>query len=278
MDHAIYTDKNGEMISAYVMAYEAFGDPVYLQAATDAANTLLAKRSHAEGWMVQALENDNMSEDLRLRPYPTDAKAFLNAQAWFGHALLALHRATGDKFWVEHADRIATATLAKLYDQETGGFYATELDETAAIIAPRKPLESNGTAANFYFDLAVYTKDEKYADIAERTLQAVTQPEMIRHEGKITGELAIALEKVTASYVEFSIVGDETRTETRALFNAGFNVFEPRKLLHFEEPGRYPERKNPAMYICNPNVCSIPIEDPEQVAEQAVLFRKPIGS
>jgi len=48
--------------------------------------------------------------------------------------------------------------------------------------------------------------------------------------------------------------------------------------LHYEKPGRYPERDVPAMYICNPDMCSLPIEDPAQVAVQAASFHGPATS
>ncbi len=151
-------------------------------------------------------------------------------------------------------------------------------DATAAVIAPRKPLESNGTAASFYYDLWVYTKDDDYKSVSENAIRSVAQPSIIRREGKITGEFAMAIEKVKTSYVEFSIVGDTNHPNASALFAAGRDVFEPRKLLHYEEPGRYPDRGIPSMYICNPDMCSIPIEDPAEVRKQAAAFHGPAAT
>ena len=139
-----------------------------------------------------------------------------------------------------------------------------------------KPLEANGTAAHFLYDLWVYTKDDTLKLVPEQTLRAVADPAIIRREGKVTGQLALALEKVTAAYVEFSVVGGAEEPGAAALFAAGRVVYEPRKLLHYEKPGRYPARARPAMYICNPDVCSLPIEEPDQVAQQALLFRGPL--
>jgi hypothetical protein len=34
----------------------------------------------------------------------------------------------------------------------------------------------------------------------------------------------------------------------------------------------------PAMYICNPDMCTLPIEDPTQVAVQAAAFHGPATS
>ncbi len=275
IDQAVYTDKNGEAIAAYVRAWEAFGDDVYLQVAVRAANTLLQKRSDAAGWIVQAAATRDMNGYQRLRPLDDKPRPFLNAQAWFGRGLLALYRATGDAQWLQQAISVGDATLLALEDKKLGGFYATSVDETASIIAPRKSLEANGAAAQFFYDLWVYSKQDRFAAVPERTLRAVAQPSIIRREGKITGELAMALEKVTASYVEFSVVGESTLPAAQALYKAGQQAYHPRKLLHFEEPGRYPARKNPAMYICNPDMCSVPIEDPAQVNTQAAAFRGP---
>ena len=278
VDHAVYTDRNGEVIAAYVVAYEATGNDDYLDTAKKAASSILEDRMQDEGWVVQARANDKVSDDERMRAYVTEVRPFLSAQVWFGTGLLSLYRATGDGHWLQSADRIGKATLQFLQDDELGGFFATVPDATAAVIAPRKPLEANGTAASFFYDLSIYTKDDTYASIAENTIRGVGQPSIIRREGRITGEFAMALEKVTTSYVEFSVVGDTAHPNAQALFNAGREVFEPRKLLHFEAPGRYPDRGIPAMYICNPDMCSIPIEDPKQVAKQAAAFHGPAAS
>lgn len=278
IDHAIYTDRNGEVIAAYVLAYEATGNVDYLETAKKAAMSILGNRLHEEGWVIQAQSNDASDKDARMRTLVTDERPFLSPQAWFGTALLSLYRATGDESWLDAADSIGRATLAALHDDELGGFYATTPDATAAIIAPRKSLEANGTAASFYYDLSVYTKDDIFKTVAESTIRAVADPMFIRSEGKITGEIAMALEKVTTAYVEFSIVGDVAHPNATALFNAGRDVFEPRKLLHYEDAGRYPDRGKPAMYICNPDMCSMPIDDPTEVASQAAFFHGPATS
>ena len=275
IDHAVYTDKNGEVIVAYVLAFESTGEQQYLDTATRAASAILETRLQEDGWLLQATANDRAAGDNRMRALVTDEKPFLTAQVWFGAALLALHRATGESAWLDSANRIGQATLGALHDPAAGGFFATTPDATAAIIAPRKPLEANGTAASFFYDLWIYTKNDEYAEIAADAIRSVAQPHILRREGKITGEIALALEKVTAAYVEFSIVGDVEHPNAQALFDAGLAAYEPRKILHYEAPGRYPDRGIPSMFICNPDFCSIPIEDPTLVERQAALFRGP---
>ena len=278
VDHAVYTDRNSEVISAYVLAYEASGRAKYLQRAIKAANSILDERLHADGWIIQATANAKAAADARIHELVTEERPFLSAQAWFGSALLGLYRVTGEQRWLDAADGIGRATLRTLLDTELGGFFATAPDATAAFIPPRKPLEASGTAASFFYDLSIYTKDPVYEGVGAAAIRAVADPGIIRREGKITGEFANALEKVTTAYVEFSIVGNTDHPNAQALFDAGLAVFEPRKLLHYEAPGRYPARDKPAMYICNPDMCSIPIEDPGDVARQAAVFHGPATS
>ena len=275
IDRAVHTDKNGAVISAYVLAYESTGDASYLKTAERAARAIVDERMRPGGWLVQTVDHGGVEHESRLHALVTEERPFLSAQAMFGLALLDLYRVTADEFWLTTAKRVADAALERLYDPDSGGFFATVRDSTAAVIAPRKPLEANGAAASFFYDLSIYTKSDVYRPVAERTVRAVGAPDIIRREGKITGEFALALERVTTAYVEFSVVGDRDHPTAKALFDAGLSVFEPRKVLHYEAPGRYPDRGRPAMYICNPDMCTVPIEDPKAVAEQAAPFHGP---
>ncbi|MFT7459749.1 MAG: hypothetical protein ACI909_002432 [Planctomycetota bacterium] len=275
IDHAIYTDKNSQAIMAYAAAYEATTEQAYLETAKRAANSLIKSRMQDDDWILQSLPSASMTSDKRMRKLIVDKKPVLAAQAWFGSALLSLYQVTGEDEWLERASSLGNAMLIHLYDEKIGGFYTTAIDETASIIPPRKPLELNARAAHFFYDLWILTKNDRYAKIPELTLRSVAIKDIISREGKITGQTAMALEKLTAAYVEFSVVGDDEDPATLALFEAGKQAYHPRKLLHYEKTGRYPRREKPAMYICNPDRCSIPIEDPALVATQSDSFRLP---
>ncbi len=64
-------------------------------------------------------------------------------------------------------------------------------------------------------------------------------------------------------------MGDPNDSAAGQLFSPAQRVYEPRKIIHFEQPGRYPERERPALYICNDDACSLPIYDAELVREEA---------
>ncbi|WP_027856644.1 DUF255 domain-containing protein [Marinobacterium jannaschii] len=273
IDHAVYTDKNAEVISGYVRAWEVFGNDRYLQRAVAAANSLIAERLQPSGWIRQSVENAAMSDDQRVHPHSEEVRPFLRSQAQFGQALLDLYQASGDSKWLGYATSLGDAMLEQLYDVSQHGFFATSLDETARLIAPRKPLEDNAMAAAFFYDLHILTKDRRYQPIAEATLRAVATPEILAREGKMTGKTALLLEKLTAAYVEFSVVGDPAHNQAKALYRAGLVSNHPRKLLHFEKPGRYPDMGRPVMFICNPDRCSLPVTSVEEVARTAATFR-----
>ena len=273
IDHAVYTDKNAEVISAYVRAWEVFGNDSYLARASAAADSLIAERLQAAGWMRQSVENQAMAADLRVHPHTEEVRPFLRSQAQFGQALLDLYQASGNDKWLGHARNLADAMLAHLYDPQNKGFFATSPDETAQLIPPRKPLEDNALAASFFYDLHILTKDERYQPVAEATIRAVATPAILQREGKMTGKTALLLEKLTAAYVEFSVVGDRSHALAGALYRAGLETHHPRKLLHFEQPGRYPDMGRPVMFICNPDRCSLPVTSVEAVEATAASFR-----
>lgn len=273
-DRAVYTDKNAEVVTALAAAYAATGETALLQTAVRTAESLIAGRQTDAGWLHQASDSDLVADADRIRPMELEDKPFLAAQAWFGSAMLALHQVTGEDAWLQRAATIAAAMQAHLHDETAGGFFATAA-QPGMVIAPRKPLELNGRAAHFLYELAVYVKDPALADMAEAAIRAAATPEAVRREGRVTGELALALETLTNAYVEFSVVSTQRDAAAQALFEAARAVHHPRKVLHFENPGRYPDRGRPALYICNPDVCSVPIEVPERVSAQADRHREP---
>ena len=67
-------------------------------------------------------------------------------------------------------------------------------------------------------------------------------------------------------------MGDPNDAAAGQLLSAAQRVFELRKVVHFEQPGRYPERERPALCICNDDACSLPIYDAESVREEARKF------
>ena len=269
IDHAIYSDVNARVILGYIMAFEATGKQSYLDTATQAAKHLLDERQTKEGWIIQFTPGAELASDQRVHVLTEQKLPYLRTQAHFGLTLLSLYRATDNIYWRQAANKVANALLVNLEDEELGGFYGAPDDGTPG---RRKPLEDNATAAHFLYLLGVLEKNGRYKIAAERAIRASASPTVVRREGRITGSLALTLEIITGEYVEFSVVGDAKDDRTQELLQAGRRLFEPRKLVHSEPIGRYPQRSAPAMYICNDQRCTVPIYKPARVASQAELF------
>lgn len=269
IDHTVYTDVNGRVILGYVKAFEATGNQVYLDVAVTTAKHLLNERQTKNGWMIQFMPGSELSADQRIHVLTDKPIPYLRTQADFGLALLNLYSATSNPLWRQSAVRLADALRREFEDTKHGGFYGASDDGTPG---RRKPLEDNATAARFLYLLGVLVKKDEYRLSAERAIRASASPEVVQREGRITGDLAMALETITAGYVEFSVVGDASDARTQQLLQAARRVYEPRKIVHIERAGRYPKRSAPAMYICNEETCSMPLFDPKTVAAQAKQF------
>lgn len=277
IDHAVYTDLNARVVVGYAKLYEATGGEQFLRTAEKCAQALINERQQVQGWMLQIKESAVANQDQRIHLQSTLARPYLRTQAHFGVALLALYRVTGDQIWLESAQRLGEAMRLNLEDRELGGFYASVVDDVNATVPRRKPLQENGMAARFLYQLGKYTKNPELIAAAERAIRVVSIPAMIKREGRIIGNLAVALETLTSEYVEFTVVGSTNQPQAQRLFETGRAYYEPRKLLHYEQPGRYPDLGQPVMYICSQNACSVPIFDSKGVANQAAKYHKAIN-
>lgn len=265
VDHAIYTDKNALIISGYVRAFEATGESNYLRVAVRSARSLLNERLSPDGWIDQSGASSRLANDQRIRPAGSAGVPYLMTQARMGLALLDLYGATGESSWLKAARSLSQAMLATLLDDSGGGFYASLANSNEPFPA-QKPLEANALAARFLYELSVYDKTPELAELAESVLEVVAAPALVRREGKVTAETGLLLELLASGYVEISVVGDPEQLAARSLFTAALRSYHPRKLLHFEAPGRYPDSGQAAVYICNPDFCTTPIVEPDQIA------------
>ena len=277
VDHAVYTDQNGQAIEAYAMLYEATGDEKMLARAMKAASAILATRLQPSGFVTQAPPSAEAVPDPRKRALRPRVVPFLTAQAHFVTGLVALHRVTGDARWLDAARTITAAMRATLEDRAGGGFFASPAVDgathgSADVRAPQKPIYENIVAARAFHLVSVYTHDAASDAVAERTLRSV---------GASGGGavLALATQDLSLGPVEISIVAADVRDPRAvALRSAALRTYEPRKAVHFEAPGRYPARAKAAAYVCTHTSCSSPIEDEATLAAAVARASADAGS
>ena len=281
IDHGVYTDQNGVVIDALVRFFEASGDAKALESARRTADALLERRMRPGGFVSQTEPSKAVEADDRLRTTSAEggSRLFLLPQARFGAALLALHRVTGDAKYREAARSVGEA-IAPLEDRRDGGFFTTPARETDALVSRDKPYLENLEAARFLTALSVVTKNKAFRSQAERTLRYAGRKGVLRMFGPTNiATYAAALDELLSGPIEISVVGDPSDDGARALFRVARDLYEPRKVLHYEKPGRYPRKDRPAAYICTQDRCSSPVFEPEQIAEVTASFaRVPEGA
>lgn len=270
VDHAVYTDKNADVIAAYVSLYEATDDSSALDVATRAAEQLMTRQDET-GLFAQFVPSRRIEGDDRMRAVSQDTRAQLVAQGPMGKALLDLYRATRDSKYLDAAVRLARG-LEQLEDRDAGGFFAASASGIDERLARRKPLEANASVARFLIELSVYTANPAALERGRRAVMSVSAPAAVRTEGRYLGELVLAAEALLDPAVEFTVVGSAEDPTATALYAAALAVYEPRKVVHFDAHDKYPKRNTAALYVCTAAACSSPIEHPDEVASAAGAF------
>jgi uncharacterized protein YyaL (SSP411 family) len=162
---------------------------------------------------------------------------------------------------LDAARTITRAMQGALEDPRAGGFFASPAAASASSRpgAPEKPIYENIVAARALHLVSVHAHDASLDGVAERTLRSIGP----RAGGAV---LALAVQDISLGPVEVSVVGTSDDPRAAALHRAALRVYEPRKAVHFEGPGRYPARGRASVYVCTRTSCSSPIDEPAAVA------------
>lgn len=163
-DDKVLTNWNALMVRSFALGYHHLGDDRYRQAAERAAEFLWTKMRKPDGTLWHSYRNGQAKVEGMLDDY-----AFLLV------ALMDLHTVTGDGKWLERAKTLADTMVELFWDEQAGGFWFTTNDD-ALIARSKNPLDGaepsgNGMAALGLLQLANKTGDERYAQIAKRTLE-----------------------------------------------------------------------------------------------------------
>jgi len=271
IDEHRYADINGRVISALCQLHASVPGPdgapdhEALTAALKAGERLISAHRDPRG----AYRHD--ADDT--------GPLHLRDQAAVGRALLALYRVTGDERWLAHARELADFMQRELADPERGSFFAHTVDPAAVgVFAERRtPIEDNGMAARFLLELHRQQDHlpaaSDLAELAVAALRAVSDPKLLKEEGRMLGQYALALAEATFTPVDVTVVGKPGDPAVAALHRAALGLDDPRVLLSVSPPGaRYPEIGAAAVYLCTDAACSSPVKDPAKLPAAAARF------
>ena len=261
-DDKILADWNGLAIAALARASAVFARPDWLDLAIAAHGAVTALLGREDGRFNHAIRRGRIS-----------ASGLLDDQAAMLRATLALYQATGRAAYLDHAERIAAATLAAFGDGQ-GGLHLTAADaaDLPGGIRPRASFD-NATpsgAGLFAEGLAILhhlTGSAAHRDAAAALIGAHTgERRALSAFPTLLG--AAALLEEGASVV---IVGDAADPRFAALHRAALAHFDPAVVvlpvsdatsLPEGHPAHGKSAAEPAAFVCRAQVCSLPVSDP----------------
>ena len=153
VDKRQYARETAQAISGLLAYYDATGVVEARDLAVSGARWALANRALPGGGFRHA-EQDKGG------PYLAD-----NVE--MAKALLALHRSTGEREWLDRSRATADFIATTFIDPATGGFVVSASPEARQLTKPVKQREDNVTAVRMFSLLSSYTGESRYREIAE---------------------------------------------------------------------------------------------------------------
>jgi uncharacterized protein YyaL (SSP411 family) len=166
-DTKMLTAWNGLTIRGLADAGRLLENLRYVEAAQTAAEFVLQRLRNPEGRLLRSYADGRA----RLGGY-------LDDYAFLADGLIALHRATGDRRWLEEADRLTALQIRLFWDEAHGGFFFTSCDHETLIVRNKDAADSalpsgNAVSVSNLVCLARELDRPEYLDRAEQTLQAL---------------------------------------------------------------------------------------------------------
>ncbi len=264
LDDKVLTSWNALLLSGYVDAYRAFGNPNYLEKAKGIAQFILDKQ-RGEGYQLNRNFKDGRS----------NINAFLDDYALSIQAFIQLYGVTFEESWLNHAQGFADYTLEHFYDKETGLFYYTSALDPP-LIARKKVLadnvipSSNSIMARALFDLGTYLYKPDYNDKAAAMLSALfpkinetDQPGFYSNWLQLYQDLSKPPYEVAIVGEDYENLAQALRKEylPNALFLGGASEGKLELLKDKLQEGRT------MVYVCQNKVCKFPVEEAEKALE-----------
>jgi uncharacterized protein YyaL (SSP411 family) len=270
LDDKVLADWNGLMIAALVHAGTALGEPSWVEMARrafDFAATAMARGDRlGHSWREGKLLYPGLASDF----------------AAMIKAAIALHEATGERAFLEKALVWQHAFDIHYRNPDTGTYYLTANDAEGLVMRPGSTHDDatpnpNAIAAQNLIRLAALSGDDSYRTAADRLIEGVLAggaDNLFAHTGLMN---AIDLRIGAAEIV---VTGPESdRFAQAALQLPHLSRIVVRASSADALPASHPAQdkikatSGSAAFVCLGAVCSLPVTEPEQIAERVKDMR-----
>ena len=276
LDDKALADWNGLMIAALVNAGIVFDEPSWLAMAKRAFDFIvrsMTKRANDE----QRLGHAWRAGKLLFPGLASDFAAMIRAA-------LALYEATGARDYLKQALKWQRAFDAHYADADTGGYYLSADDADDLLLRPHSTADDatpnpNAVAAQNLVRLAVLSGDDQWRDKADRLIEGI----LSAAERNLFSHVALlnALD-LRLRGAEIVVTGKDPNAA--ALTAAALKLpFLDRIVLRAPDaanlPATHPAQEklkaapDSAAFVCVGERCSLPVSEPEKIAEAVAKMR-----
>ncbi len=272
-DDKVLADWNGLMIAALAKGARALGEPVYAEAAAQAAEFILAELTTTHGRLLHRYRDRDAAID-----------AFAGDYAFFVWGLLELHQATQQPALLRRAVKL-TEDLIERFWADDGGLYQTA-EEAEALPVRLKEIydgatpSANSVAAMNLIRLARLTGRVEWEVKAERLIRAFAGT--VKQNPSAYTHLLMAVELGLNPGREVVVVGDAEAEDVQAMLAALAGRFDPETAVVLKPDGPAGEevalvaeytaemtaREGRATaYVCTGQACAEPTTDVNRLLE-----------
>ncbi|HET7679221.1 MAG TPA: thioredoxin domain-containing protein [Xanthobacteraceae bacterium] len=271
LDDKVLADWNGLMIAALVNAGIVFDEPIWIELAGRAFRFI-------SGAMTRDGRLGHSWREGRLL-FPGLASDF----AAMIRAALALHEATGERSYLDWAQASQTAFEQHYANPETGGYFLTADDAEGLVVRPAATTDdatpnANALAAQNLVRLAVLTGNGAWRERADRLFDGIIPIAVQNLFGHVALLNALDLRLRAAEIV---VTGSEVERFAAAALKIPFIDRIVLRAASAESlPAAHPAQAKiaaapeAAAFVCVGETCSLPVTQPEQIAETVSAMRK----
>jgi len=261
VDRSIFTGWNGLMVLSYLKIFQVSGHESLKEFALKTLNRLWTERYVPTKGLAHGMSQGQPR-----------GFGWLEDQVYFSKASIEAFMTTNDKLYLQRAEQLADYLVRYSLDNQGGGFFdRPSLPSDRGLLKfPSKPLEANIQTAMLFCDLYYLTLNQHYRKEAERTLQYVLDS---------SGPLPIALTALGVDRfhrypVHIVIIGEKANQKTQSLILEGLRLYSPGKIVRSLDPQydalklgdiTFPHTDEPTAFICTDELCSAPVNDPEDL-------------
>jgi uncharacterized protein YyaL (SSP411 family) len=271
-DEKIIVAWNGLMISAFLDAANLL-DEAAVQADALRAIDFILRQLVRDGRLLHSWKDGQAK-----------LPAYLDDYAGFVGCLLDAFEATGERRYLELAERFQRDAVAQFWDEVQGGFFLTGPDHETLIQRPKDPFDhavpgGNSLAVHNLLRLYYATGEDEHLQRAERTLRLFR--DQMEDNPFSFGHMLCALDFYLQTPKEIVVVGRRDAPDTRALLRVVHETYLPNKLLVMVDPAAGPGQAlahlpvgetaqldgRATAYVCHNFACAAPTAEPAELAE-----------